>query len=95
MQKIGTGLVAGFIATVVLSVMMVAKSMMGIMPRLDVIAVLSAMMGSCAMTAWLGHFMIGTLAWGGGFAVLYGLIPGVLPRQRASRSAPLHGLASW
>lgn len=44
MQKIVAGLVAGFIATVVLSVMMVAKSMMGIMPELDVIAMLSTMM---------------------------------------------------
>ncbi len=91
MQKIGAGLVAGFIATVVLSVMMVAKSMMGIMPELDVIAMLSAMMGSSAMTAWLGHFMIGTLAWGGGFAVLYGLIPG----GTALAKGIVFGIAAW
>ncbi|MHC2791172.1 putative membrane protein YagU involved in acid resistance [Mesorhizobium jarvisii] len=91
MQKIGTGLVAGFIATVVLSVMMIAKNMMGIMPELDVIGMLSTMMGSSAMTAWLGHFMIGTLAWGGGFALLYGLIPG----GSALAKGIAFGIAAW
>ncbi len=74
MNKITAGLGAGFIATVVLSAMMIAKGMMGVMPQLDVIAMLSAMMGTSAVMGWLVHFMIGTLAWGGGFAVLYGLI---------------------
>ena len=91
MQKIVAGLVAGFIATVVLSVMMVAKSMMGIMPELDVIGMLSTMMGASAMMAWLGHFMIGTLAWGGGFAVLYGLIPG----GAALAKGIAFGIAAW
>ncbi|MFN4128966.1 MAG: DUF6789 family protein, partial [Paracoccaceae bacterium] len=76
MQNIKAGLVAGFVATVVLSAMMVAKTMMGIMPELDVIAMLSAMMGAPALMGWIGHFMIGTIAWGGGFALLYGVIPG-------------------
>ena len=49
---------------------------MGVMPELDVIAMQSAMMGVPAVMGGLGHFMIGTLAWGGGFALLYGLIPG-------------------
>lgn len=76
MTNIKAGLVAGFSATVVLSAMMVGKSMMGVMPELDVIQMLSGMMGAPAVVGWLAHFMIGTLAWGGGFAVLYGHIPG-------------------
>lgn len=91
MQKIVAGLVAGFIATVVLSVIMVAKSVMGIMPELDVIAMLSAMMGAPATMGWLGHFMIGTLAWGGGFALLYGLIPGGV----ALTKGIVFGIAAW
>ena len=46
MNNIKVGLGAGFVATVVLSLMMVAKGMMGVMPELDVIAMLSAMMGA-------------------------------------------------
>jgi hypothetical protein len=76
MKNITAGLVAGFVATIVLSALMIAKNMMGVMPELDVIAMLSTMMGAPAAVGWLAHFMIGTIAWGGGFALLYGFIPG-------------------
>ncbi len=91
MNKITAGLGAGFVATVVLSAMMIAKGMMGVMPELDVIAMLSAMMGAPAVMGWLGHFMIGTLAWGGGFAVLYGMIPG----GTALIKGAVFGVAAW
>ncbi|MDP4034078.1 MAG: hypothetical protein Q8P60_14725 [Pseudorhodobacter sp.] len=91
MNNIVAGLVAGFVATVILSAMMVAKGMMGIMSELDVIAMLGAMMGASAMMGWLGHFMIGTLVWGGGFAVLYALIPG----NTALYKGILFGVAAW
>ncbi|QCO57818.1 hypothetical protein EOK75_19320 (plasmid) [Pseudorhodobacter turbinis] len=91
MNNIVAGLVAGFVATVVLSLMMVAKGMMGVMPELDVIAMLSAMMGVSALIGWLGHFMIGTLAWGGGFALLYALIPG----NTALVKGIVFGIAAW
>ncbi len=91
MNKIVAGAVAGFAATVVLSAMMAAKAMMGIMPELDVIAMLGAMMGAPAVMGWIGHFMIGTLAWGIGFAVLYGLIPG----GSAMAKGVVFGVAAW
>ena len=91
MNKIVAGAVAGFVATVVLSVMMVAKGMMGIMPELDVIAMLSAMMGAPAVMGWMGHFMIGTLAWGIGFAVLFDRIPG----SSAIAKGVVFGIAAW
>lgn len=91
MTNIKAGLVAGFSATVVLSAMMMAKSMMGLMPELDVIHMLSGMMGAPPLVGWLAHFMIGTLAWGGGFAVLYGLIPG----SGAVMKGILFGIAAW
>jgi len=40
------GMVAGFIATMVLSALMIMKSMMGVMPELDVINMLTNMMGA-------------------------------------------------
>ena len=43
MPNLKGGFVAGFAATVVLSVLMVAKSMMGLMPELDVAAMLATM----------------------------------------------------
>lgn len=91
MQNIKAGLVAGFVATVVLSAMMVAKTMMGVMPELDVVAMLSAMMEAPALMGWVGHFMIGTLAWGGGFAVVYRIIPG----SGTVMKGILFGVAAW
>lgn len=91
MNKISAGAVAGFAATVILSAMMLAKGMMGVMPELDVIAMLSAMMGAPALMGWMGHFMIGTLAWGIGFAVLYDMIPG----GSAVAKGVVFGIAAW
>lgn len=76
MRNISAGLTAGFAATIVLSALMVAKAMMGLMPALNVIAMLSHMMGSPTAMGWIAHFAIGTLAWGGGFALVYDAIPG-------------------
>lgn len=70
------GMVVGFIATAVLSALMVMKSMMGVMPELDVIAMLSKMMGKSLAMGWAAHFMIGTVVWGGLFAWLAPYLPG-------------------
>jgi hypothetical protein len=71
------GVVAGFAATVVLSALMVMKSMMGLMPQLDVIAMLTKMMGgSSHAVGWIAHFVIGSVVWGGLFTWLDPNLPG-------------------
>lgn len=87
-NSIPKGLLAGFIATLVLSMMMVIKSMIGLMPQLDVIAMLSGMLGVSAVIAWVVHFVIGTVGYGIAIvllsrvqakpAVVLGLILGVI-----------------
>jgi Family of unknown function (DUF6789) len=70
-------MVAGLIATIVLSALMIMKSMMGLMPDLDVIAMLSKMMGaSTPVMGWVAHFVIGAVIWGGLFASLDPHLPG-------------------
>lgn len=91
MNKITAALVAGFAATVVLSIMMIAKTMMGVMPELDVIAMLGTMMSVSTATGWLGHFVIGTVIWGGAFALLYDIIPG----GTAVVKGIVFGIAAW
>ncbi|HUX25588.1 MAG TPA: DUF6789 family protein [Burkholderiales bacterium] len=76
MNNIVKGVIAGFVATVVLSLLMVMKSAMGLMPELDVISMLSTMMGSGLAMGWIAHFMIGTVIWGGLFALLAPSLPG-------------------
>lgn len=91
MNRIVAGAVAGFVATVALSAMMAVKGMMGLMPELDVVAMLSAMMGAPSIIGWLGHFMIGTVAWGIGFALVFAMIPG----GSAVMRGVAFGIAAW
>lgn len=91
MNRIVAGAVAGFVATVVLSAMMVVKDMMGIMPELDVIAMLGAMTGVAAAIGWVMHFMIGTVAWGAGFALVSDRLPGGSAVMRGI----VFGVAAW
>lgn len=94
---LGKGIAAGFAATVVLSVLMVFKGMMGLMPKLDVVTMLTFMahgvMGTPQSLAvgWLLHFMIGSLAWGIAFALLYAAIPGKSPLVKGL----VFGTAAW
>jgi len=76
MAKISKGIIAGLVATVVLSMIMVAKAMMGLMPELNVIAMLSSMMHTVPAIGWAMHFVIGAVAWGVGFAAFYNILPG-------------------
>ncbi|PKL95824.1 MAG: hypothetical protein CVV18_04005 [Gammaproteobacteria bacterium HGW-Gammaproteobacteria-8] len=70
------GIIAGLVATIVLSVLMYMKGMMGVMPELDIISMLAGKMGGSAMMGWVAHFMIGALAYGLGFAIIGGKLPG-------------------
>lgn len=84
--KVSKGMLAGFIATLVLSALMIMKTMVGVMPQLDVSAMLSGMLGVSSTIAWMVHFAIGTLGYGitiallarslSGSAIVTGLILG-------------------
>jgi len=90
-MNIKNGLIAGFVATLVLSVLFVMKSAMGITPELDIIVMLSAMMGTPLAMGWVAHFMIGTIVWGGLFAVANSVIPG----KSQTVKGILLGIAAW
>lgn len=91
MTNIVHGMIAGFVATVVLSAMMLIKGAMGVMPGLDPIQMIAGMVGASAAVGWLGHFLIGTIAWGGGFAVLNS----VIPTDSQMMKGILFGIAAW
>lgn len=78
MNRTINGIVAGFAATFVLSVLMFMKGTTGLMPQLDVITMLSSMVGTphAAGVGWLLHFLIGTIVWGTLFAWIAPSLPG-------------------
>jgi hypothetical protein len=70
------GMVAGFVATVALSALMVMKATMGVMPELNPIRMIAEMLGAPLAVGWAMHFVIGTVLWGTLFAWLNGALPG-------------------
>lgn len=89
-------MMAGLVATIILSMIMLMKSMIGIMPDLNVIRMLGKMahdmmgIGGPGI-AWLIHFMIGTVLWGVLFAVLFGKLPGNNPTVKGIA----FGILAW
>lgn len=75
-------MVAGFAATIVLSMMMLIKSAAGVMPYADPIEALtkvSTMWLGTPLQPWVGwveHFLMGTVLWGIVFAVIETALPG-------------------
>lgn len=71
---------------------MVMKSMMELMPELDVIIMLSKMMGASSPTmGWIAHFMIGSVAWGG----LFSLLDPHLPWKSHWLKGVIFGIGGW
>jgi hypothetical protein len=80
-EKLKSGLTAGFVATVVLSLLLAAKSSLGMVPALDPtgsILVLGDLITGTKLLAsfgWVMHLLIGTFVGG----VLYSLVEPLLP----------------
>ena len=91
------GMIAGFVATVALSALMVIKKMMGVMPELDPVGMISTMAAQKMQTepniviGWVMHFIIGSIMWGGAFAVLNNF----LPSNNQVTKGIIFGIGAW
>lgn len=91
MSTIVKGLIAGLVATLVISVLMLVKNRMGLMPELDPVGMMTTMAGaSTPLVGWAMHVMIGTVVWGILFALLHDRLPGGLVG-----GGILLGIAAW
>ena len=62
---IGRGLGAGLAATMVLSLVIILKQALGLLPQLSTISVLAQMLGYHSLAVgWLVHFIVGVVLWG-------------------------------
>jgi len=89
-MNIKAGVISGFVATVVLSILMIAKAKMGVMPDLNAIKMLAGMMGAPLIMGWVAHFVIGTVIWGVLFAALADKLPGGV-----MSSAIIFSIGAW
>jgi hypothetical protein len=76
MTGITRGFHAGLIATLAMSVFMVLKVAFGLIPQMDIISTLADVIGSSQVAAWLVHFIVGTVIFGGIFSIAYDRMPG-------------------
>ncbi len=72
----GRGILAGLVATAVLSAIMIMKQAMGVMPLLNPIGMISGMLHAPLAVGWAMHLMIGVVLWGVLYAVVSPLLPG-------------------
>ena len=64
-RALGRGLLAGFIATTVVSLCMLLKQALGFMPHVNLVMDLAYALGyRNAVSGWSAHYVIGVLAWG-------------------------------
>ena len=89
-MNIKAGIISGFVATIALSIIMVVKTKMGVMPELNAIKMLADMMGASLVMGWVAHFMIGTFVWGILFAITVNKLPGSV-----IISAILFSIGAW
>lgn len=81
-MRIKAGLTAGFIATVVLSLLMLIQHALGAMPALnpiaDIVQIVDRFTGARlpVFAGWIGQFLIGTAAWGIAYAIIARVLPG-------------------
>jgi len=81
-NRYARSIVAGFVATLALSILMIIKGTLGMLPQMNVIRMLAGMahahleLPPSPGIGWIAHFLIGTLLWGIGFALLYKVLPG-------------------
>lgn len=73
------GLVAGLVATIVLSVVMLINSGMGIMPEVDFIRLLRSLGTLSTPAAWMDHFIVGVVVWGLLFGIYDAMSSGPAP----------------
>lgn len=89
MKNWDKGLLAGLAATVVLSVLMVLKSVVGLLPAVNAIEMLTQLgathfgMPESAAVGWIAHFVIGVVLWGLVFAGTYETWPSSPPIKGA------------
>jgi hypothetical protein len=63
--SIGRGLGAGLVATLVLSIAMIVFPAIGVLPDMNLVAILAHALGSQSLlTGWIAHYVVGVLLWG-------------------------------
>jgi hypothetical protein len=85
------GMVAGLVATLVLSGLLLLKGTMNLVPELSVISLLMSLGGITAVQAWMDHFIVGVVAWG----LAFGAYESLASRPAHWLKGIIFGVFAW
>jgi len=85
------GMVAGLVATLVLSGLLLVKSTMDLVPELNIIRLLVNLGSITVVQAWMDHFIVGVVVWG----LLFGAYDSVASRPAYWLKGIIFGVFTW
>ena len=85
------GMVAGFVATLALTALLMLKSTMDLAPHLNIIRLLTQLGSIGTVAAWMDHFIVGTLVWG----LLFAAFDAVYERGAYWLKGLMFGVFAW
>jgi len=85
------GMVAGLVATLVLSGLMVLNSATDLMPQIHIIRWLTALGTLSVPSAWMDHFIVGVIIWG----LLFAVYDGAAIRRAPWLKGIIFGVFTW
>src|SRR5829696_5952129 len=85
------GVIAGFVATLVLSGLMILNSAIGLMPQIDIVRLLTTLGTLTPASAWMDHFIVGVVVWG----LLFAAIDATTARKALWIKGMIFGVFAW
>jgi hypothetical protein len=85
------GVIAGFVATLVLSVLMIFNSTIGLMPQIDIVRLLTTLGTLTTASAWMDHFIVGAVVWG----LLFAAVDATTTRPALWMKGIIFGVFAW
>ena len=86
------GIIAGFIATVVISLIFVSFNALGVFPDLDIVHLIDQLGSIQRGAAWVDHFIVGALLWGPIFTAFTSMMLEGWPRWQKGL---IFGVGAW
>ncbi len=68
-KNFGRAVLAGLIATIIMSIVQAMAPMMGL-PRMDIAALVGSMLGGSLVVGWIVHLMMGSILWAAVYAYI-------------------------
>jgi hypothetical protein len=84
-------MIAGLVATLVLSGLMILNSTIGLMPQVDIVRLLTTLGTLSIASAWMDHFIVGAVIWG----LLFAAFDAITTRPAPWLKGMIFGVFAW